>query len=261
MAKLSNIVYEINAKIPFDLKEDWDNVGLLVGDENNNISKILFALDITDEIIEEAKREGCELIISHHPLFFKSEVSEVLNDNSAMGKVYRLIRANIAAICLHTNLDSVKGGVNDILADACGLKDIKVMQPGINENAGLGRYGFLERDMPLKDFADRVKENLKAPFIIVHDGGQIVKKVCVLGGSMPEMMIEAKKSGCDTFVTGEMKHHHYLLANELKINVLAAGHHFTEYLGLDLPIKVITSAFPDIKIYKSNLLDNILTVV
>ncbi|MDP4153972.1 MAG: Nif3-like dinuclear metal center hexameric protein [Bacillota bacterium] len=263
MAKLIDIANAINERIPFDLKEDFDNVGLLVGDENAEITRVLFALDITDSIINEAKEMGCELIVSHHPVIRKdTQINAVKNDFSPEGRVFRLIKNGIAAICLHTNLDSVQGGVNDILATACGLSDV---HPIICKNGepkiGLGRIGELEKPLSLQMFARDVKENLHGTYVLIHDAGLPVKKVAVMGGSLPTMIYEAKAAGCDTFVTGEMKHNFHVEAADLKINLVIAGHHFTEDPSLVLPMSVIKEKFPGIELIKSTLLDNVITTI
>ena len=113
MATIKDIYNFIDSFAPFNTQEEWDNSGLLVGDKNAKVTKILFALDVTSDVIEQAKNVGANLIITHHPVIFKA-ISNVLSDSL----MYKLISNNISIICAHTNYDKAVDGVNDILCKA-----------------------------------------------------------------------------------------------------------------------------------------------
>ena len=143
----------LNGKAPVETKLDFDNVGLLVGSRDWNVDSVLLALEITGEVIAEAKARGAGLVLSHHPLFFdlKAVSSEAPQGKKAMD----LLTGHMAAICMHTNLDAADGGVNDALAAALGLGDARPYEP-----EHICRLGSLPEAMPLPDFLRRIKESL-----------------------------------------------------------------------------------------------------
>ena len=144
---------------PAELRQSWDNVGLLVGDPAAPADKVLVALDITRDVVEEAVEEGCSLIVAHHPVMNCAwhPVQTVRPDSEQGWILTTLIQNRIAAICMHTNLDSAEGGVNDVLASALGLADIEPLG-----DDGIGRVGTLPKEMELSAFAAFVKERLGA---------------------------------------------------------------------------------------------------
>lgn len=127
---------------PLDLKMDWDNAGLLVGDPDQPVEKVLGALDITREVAREASQTGAQLIVAHHPLINCKwlPVQTVRSDTPQGGLLIALLRGGISAICMHTNLDAAAGGVNDALAAA-----LRVNDPGPLTQKGIGRVGTLSR--------------------------------------------------------------------------------------------------------------------
>ena len=146
MVKVSDVAGYLEELAPPAQKCDWDNVGLLVGRGENRIERILVSLDITDAVIEEAVRDKAGVIVSHHPLFFS--LKRVTDNDAAGCKIIKLIKNNISAICMHTNLDAAEGGVNDALAKAVGLHDTDLLSvDGIGEDGkpyGIGLFGRLE---------------------------------------------------------------------------------------------------------------------
>ena len=141
---------------PKYIKEDFDNVGLMVGDKKRGISKILLALDCTNEVIEEAKINGVDLIITHHPLIFRMP-SSITTDTLQGSKIMELIKHDIALYSAHTNLDSAKNGMNETIAKILGLKESKLIEVNFKDNkAGIGRIGLLEEEVSIEDYAKKV---------------------------------------------------------------------------------------------------------
>ena len=139
---------------PYELAESWDNVGLLCGERTQEVTGVLCALDVTEQVVQEAAEQGAQLIVAHHPAIFTS-VSRVTGDD-ATGRVLRAaVRHDIALICMHTNADCAEGGVNDALASALFLTGVEHMDAG--ENGMLGRMGDLPREMQPREFALYVK--------------------------------------------------------------------------------------------------------
>ncbi len=172
----------------------FDNSGFLVGRGETQVSKVMVALDITEDVVEEAREAGCQLIVSHHPIIFHPV--KRITDATPTGRILlALVENHIAAICAHTNLDAVAGGVNDALAEALKLKEIELLhQDGWDEDGdpyGIGRVGTAKGYDSLTDFAAFVREALHAPGLRLEDAGRPVKKVAVGGGSCGDMYSEA----------------------------------------------------------------------
>lgn len=230
MADVRDIYRFMDRIAPFRTQEDFDNAGFLVGRGDREVNRILVALDITGEVAGEAARWGAELIVAHHPVIF-SPVKSV-TDESLVGRVLlELVENKMAAICAHTNLDAVEGGVNDALALRLGLTDIgQLRQTGVDGQGrpyGIGRVGLVP-EQPLYDFAMAVKRLLGANGIRLVDGGKPVRMVAVGGGACADLMSDALAQGCDTFVTSDVKYHQFLEARALELNLVDAGHFPTE---------------------------------
>lgn len=224
--KVSELYAHLDSKIPSSLSCDWDNDGLMCAPApEKEVKRVLVTLDITAEAIEKARSEGCEVILSHHPLIFKG-LKSVTQDNCVSAKVIELIKSGIAAFSFHTRLDALEGGVNDVLAEALGVKD--TVPFGIDGEA-IGRVGTLDKPMTLESFASLVRDKLGAPAVLCADAGKEVCKVALLGGSGGDDIAAAIASGADTYVSGRLGYHEMTDAAELGINLIEAGHFYTEH--------------------------------
>lgn len=209
---------------------DFDNVGLLVGDACQRVSRVLVALDITSQVIDEAEETGAQLIVSHHPVIFH-KLSGVTWDDPVGRLVMRLVRGEISAICMHTNLDVARGGVNDALADALGLQSCTLLaSEGVDGGVeyGIGRVGELPRAESVRAFLMRVREALGANGLRYVPAERDVKRVAVGGGACGSYLEAACAAGCDAFVTADVKHDRFLTARDLGITLIDAGHFSTE---------------------------------
>lgn len=208
---------------PADLAADWDNVGLLVGDPDREVKKILTTLDITESVVEEAVQTGADLIVSHHPVMNCAwHPVQTLRADDRQGRILtRLVENHISAICMHTNLDAAEGGVNDVLAEKLGLLDT---QPLTEEK--IGRVGTLKCEIPLVDFTRFVVKSLGCNGLRYTDCGKPVRRVAVGGGACGDYIAQAIALGCDTFVTSDLHYHDFLDTKEL--NLVDAGHFPTE---------------------------------
>ena len=215
----------LNEKIPPSLSCEWDNDGLMCcPDLDAPVHRVLVALDITERVVEKAIDEGFDAIVSHHPLIF-SPLSRVEPGNTVARKVIRMLRAGVTAMSFHTRLDAVSGGVNDTLASLLGLEDVA---PFGNNGEEIGRIGNLPVAMDLSDFAALVKKVTDADQVLVSDAKKAVSRVAVLGGSGSGDVIAAVRAGADTYVSGELKHNWLTDAPDFGINLVAAGHFYTE---------------------------------
>ncbi len=218
--KLKTILSALETFAPVCLKEEWDNVGLMVGHPDWEIGKCYVALDITDQVIDCAVQNGCNLIVTHHP-FIMNGLTSVNLDEEKGRQIARLLSHKIAVYSMHTNFDSCLGGVNDTLCELLGLLDYHVDEPVIY------RKGRLEEPMRLRDFITLVKDVLRVTYVsYTGDPNRTVKTVAVVGGSGGSMITLMKD--CDVYLTGEAKYHEYQLASSLGLCMVTAGHYETE---------------------------------
>ncbi len=235
--------------IPSSLSCPWDRDGLeSCPDPLREVKKILIALDATGEIIDQAIEEGADVIICHHPRFFGGNIN--INATTIDGaRAVKLVKNDLAIMSFHTRLDALEGGVNDILAELIGLSDIEI----IGEEK-IVRIGDLTKEAELYDFASLVKDKLssgegeKNAHVVICSAGRPVKRVAVLGGSGSGDISVAAAYGADTYLTGELKHSARLEAYDHNINLLAAGHFFTENPVCAFLEKTVKEICPDAEI-------------
>lgn len=258
MTTVEQIFHFIDSKAPFALQESWDNSGLLVGDPASPVQRVLLALDITDRVVEETEMLNAQLIVSHHPLIFTPVKRMTLAPNDLVGrKLWHLARQNTAAICCHTNLDAVEGGVNSALAQRLGLTEIsQLAQEGTDGQGrpyGIGRVGLLPREMELDAFLSLVDTRLHPNALRYVNGGKPICRVAVGGGACGSMLEDACRAGCDAFVTSDLKYNHFLDAKELGITLVDAGHFPTENVVLPVLQAWLQEGFPALEVVISQV--------
>ncbi|MDR1253789.1 MAG: Nif3-like dinuclear metal center hexameric protein [Oscillospiraceae bacterium] len=247
-------IYEALDKIaPFDTAMDCDNVGLLVGDENAEVSGVVVSLDVTQEVIEEAVRKNANLIISHHPVIFKPIKSCLINDIP-----YMAIKNEVNIICAHTNLDFAERGVCRCLADVLGVKNLKSLgfYKKNGNNLPYGLIGEIEVEMSSKEFASYVKRCLNCEGLRYTESKKSVKTVALCSGGAGEFIFEAISKHVDAYVTGEIKHHEILEAVKNDITVVDAGHFNTEDIAMAPLVCMLADLFKEVKFSKSEVLAN-----
>lgn len=222
---------------PVELAEGWDNVGTLV-DCGAEVTSAMVALDITDEVVAEAEMAGCQLIVSHHPVIFTP-----LRAISRGDTVFRMVKKNISGICMHTNLDSAAGGVNDVLAAIFGLAEVEKLN-------GMGRVGKLRAPLATADLARLCREKFGAPLRYV-DAGRPVEKLAVLGGSGGDFIDAAIAAGADCLLTGEASHHEAIDAKHKGIGLIVAGHFETEYPVVPVLAERLSRGVPGLRVLVS----------
>ena len=250
MATVHDILTFLETLAPRSMKMDWDNVGLLCGSRKTEVSKVLVALDPFEGVCQEAASWGANLMITHHPLIFRA--LNAVTDETPIGRSIQLLcREGISAINAHTNLDCAPGGVNDRLAAALGLQEITVVDPmGTDENGrewGLLRKGTVE-EQPLSAFLATVKTALGCEGLRYVDGGNPVRKVAVGGGACASELMDAYRAGCDTFVTSDVKYNQFWDAKDLGLNLIDAGHFYTENPITACLAEKIAARFPDVEV-------------
>lgn len=230
MVKVLDICNLIESYAPLSYQESYDNAGLTLGNPEMEVTGVLISLDVTDVVIDEAVSNGCNMIVSHHPLIFKN--IKKINGNTAVDEcLIKAIKNDIALYASHTNMDSVKEGVSGKMADKLGLINRKILVPSFDENNneyGLGIIGDLEVDLSEIDFLHFAKKKLKSECLQYSAlTGRRVNKVAVAGGSCGEFVPNAIEAGADVFVVGEAKYHDFNIKGP-DIVLVAAGHYQTE---------------------------------
>lgn len=216
------------------LKEDYDNVGLMVGDKDALVTKILIALDCTMDVIGEAKDKGCNFILTHHPLLFLKP--KTITTETLVGKkIIELIKCGINVYSSHTNLDSAKGGLNDIATEILGFNNYKIIEPSNKNdsdesNAGLGRLVILDEPITLELLCDKVKKAYEVEFIrYVGNDNNLIKTIAIINGSGEDFFEACVNLGADCIITGDTKYHGACDLLEKNIALIDAGHFATEW--------------------------------
>lgn len=240
----------LDKRIPVAHKEDWDNDGaMLLPDAAFHVQRILCTLDVSDEVVDYAKKNSFDLILSHHPLIFAG-VKALDGENPVSRRILLLLASNIAVFSFHTRLDAMKGGVNDALARMIGLEDIALIDDG---EGALGRVGMLPSPMPFEDFCARVKDATGAPFVNTFKKTDTVSRVAVVGGEGKDFISLAEAAGADTYLSGRLGYHAML---DGEINLIECGHYFSERHTANLLAGLAAELLPhaEIEIYVPNSL-------
>lgn len=257
MTTVNDIYRLMDEKAPFSMQEGWDNSGLLVGRRSAEVTHVFLTLDITPETIREAVQAGADLMLSHHPVIF-GKISSTVEEDYTGKRVLMLAENRIAALCCHTCLDSVRGGVNDVLAEKCGIVgETDILEPGgVHPQLGaygVGRVGRLASPVDMEDYLGLVKNALRPNGLRFYDAGRPVEKVAVGGGACGSMVEEVLALGCDTFVTSDVKYDQFLAAKDGGLNLIDAGHYPTENPVMEIVEKWLREAFPELKVTKTAL--------
>jgi len=229
---------------PLELAEEWDNVGLLAGRRDTEVSCVLCALDLNQRVLDEAIAAGAQMIVTHHPILFRGRKN--LCEDDAEGRLLcSLVRSGIALAAMHTNFDNACPGVNDALASALGLRDAEVLDNGMRA----GSVG----PVSLGDFSRVVQRVLGGPVRVYGDVDRIIRRVAVLGGAGEDYAAQAIGAGADAYVTGEMGYHLALAALDEGLCVLEAGHAATENPAISFLAGGLQNAANDVQ-YKLRVL-------
>ena len=257
MPTILDIYNFLDIKCPRSLSCAWDNDGMMcVPDKNAPVTKILCALDVTERTIEEAEEEGCDCIVSHHPLIFH-KLSSIHDGDVTAARVIRLLQKNIAVLSFHTRLDAASGGVNDTLCRKLGLAPTG---PFGCDGEALGRLAEYAVPMPLASFCAQVKASLGTPVLHAVSAKKQVKKLAILGGDGKDDWEAALAAGADTYLTGTMSYNTLLDATAAGLNVVAAGHYFTEIPVMETVAGWLTDEFPDITVGVAECLCEVLSI-
>ena len=249
------VIAALERAYPPELAEVWDTgIGLTCGDPDEQVERVLLAVDVDAAVVAEAIEIGAQLLVTHHPLLFRPVQS--VQAGTAKGRlIHQLIRAGIAHFAAHTNADKAVGGVNDALASALGLARVQPLAPDVDVLpaghpqaglTGLGRIGDLASVMSLRDFADLVASALPATaggVRVAGDPDRQVRVVAVCGGAGDSELGTANDAGADVYLTSDLRHH--VVAEHLALPgsaaVVEVAHFAGEWPWLADAARVITA--------------------
>lgn len=252
MLRVKDISKAIEEFAPLSLQESYDNAGLQVGNAEDAVTAVLLCLDVTEDILNEAVKRGCNLIVSHHPLIFRG-LKSLTGANVTQRIVMEALRLNISIYSAHTNLDSTRDGVSYEMANQLNLKNLEVLVPSsVDSQIGLGIIGATESPVPQLEFLRKVKEtfSVKALRYSAQTQHLVVRKVALCGGSGAEFIGEAMRRGVDAYLTGDIKYHDYTTYG-LDLLLADIGHYESELCSRRILSRIIREAYPECVIYFS----------
>lgn len=239
--KLKDFIALMDSIAPRERALSFDNVGLLIGPDHDEIRRVLVALDLSVNTANEAIETGADLVLTHHPQMFRP-VQRILPDHPETAAVYRLIRHGIGHFAAHTNLDAAAGGVNDVLCKLMGLESVTVPDAD-----GILRTGWLKNECSLAEFFNLVRDKLGENVRFTGDPDRNVRKIAVCGGAGDGALDYLPELEVDAFLTGEVKHSTALLMQALGIALITAGHYETEHSVLKPLISRLQGASNDVQ--------------
>ncbi len=244
--KLKQIISRIEALAPLSAQDGFDNSGLQTGFPEQEIDRVLVCLDVTEEVLREAERKGCGLILSHHPLLFHP-LRQVSDSSCQQRCVVAAIKAGIAVYSAHTSLDNSPGGVNHKIAELIGLDDLRWLSPKEGMEAGSGLVGTMRNPLPDGEFLDFLKARFKVAALRHSETcGKTIRRVALCGGAGAFLLADAIREDADCFISGEFHYHDYF---ENKGVLLAElGHYQSEQYTSELLRDWLHGAFPELQV-------------
>ena len=242
MTQISEIINYLDETFHPEYQEDYDNSGFLLGDSSEECRGVLVALDLTADVVAEAKACGANLIVTHHPFIFKG-IKRITESDTLGSIILNLIRSHIAVYAAHTNLDNLPWGVSGILAEKIGLQHCRILKPFEgNTEVGAGIVGELDAPMPTDSFLLKVKELTGLPTVRYAGGSGKVRRVALCGGSGSEFIADALASGADIYLTADLKYHDFQLATDT-MALADIGHYESEQFAKEIISRAISKKF------------------
>ena len=255
--KVRQVLDALEQYAPLPLQDGFDNAGLQIGlTEEQEVTGALLCLDVTEAIVDEAERMGCNLIVAHHPLLFHG-LKSITGKSYVERCVVKAIQKGIAIYAAHTNLDNAQGGVNYRIAETIGLTNLRFLDSKVaTVPAGAGVVGELPEAMSEQDFLLRIKQ-LFDIHCLRHNAlsGRMIRRVALCGGAGGFLLSNAIAEGADAFLTGEMRYHDYF-GHDKELLIAEMGHYESEQYTIDIFAEVLGARFPELKIVKTSLNTN-----
>jgi dinuclear metal center YbgI/SA1388 family protein len=254
--KILEITRHLESVAPRSYQEDYDNSGLITGNQDLECTGVLLCLDCSSEVLQEAVNRNCNLIVSHHPLIFKP-LRQITPETDTGKALITAIRANITVYAIHTNLDNIVSGVNSTLADKLGLINRSILLPRADlPGVGSGLVGDLKETISEPELLKELRGSFKIP-VIRHSPlcGLPVKRVALCGGAGSFLISKALQAGAGFFISADIRYHEFF-GGESKMVIADIGHYESEQYTIDLLYNVILEKFPNFAVLKSGTLTN-----
>ncbi|MBR5196696.1 MAG: Nif3-like dinuclear metal center hexameric protein [Alistipes sp.] len=251
--KIRDIAAAIEEFAPLSLQADYDNSGLIVGRLDDEVHSALLAVDVTEEVIDEAEREGCDIIITHHPIIF-APIKRLNSANYVERCVERAIRSGIALYACHTNLDSTPNGMSWQVGSMIGLDAMSVLEPRKGDhNAGYGVVGVLPRPENIMALLNRVKSIFNVGAIRYSDlpsEDMMVRRVAVCTGAGRSNIIDALAAGADLYITADLRYNDFMMG-ENRMVLADIGHFESEFCAIRILNDIISKKMCNFAVRKS----------
>lgn len=244
--KLKDLIHKIEERVPTTSALSWDNVGLLVGDENQEIHKVYVALDATDEVVEDATEKGADLILTHHPLVF-SGLKQVVASDFIGRRVMQMISSNVSCYAMHTNFDVEIMG--NLAAKIMGLTEVEVLEPTLDDAGEAKGIGCVADITPtnLKALAKMCKETFAISSVKVFgEPEQKVSRIAVSPGSGKSEVNNAIAAGAQVLITGDIDHHTGIDAVAQNLAIIDAGHYGLEHIYVEYMKQFLQEIAPEL---------------
>ena len=246
--KIKEVLNALEQFAPLPLQESWDNAGLQIGLTEVEVSGALLCLDVTEQIVDEAVRRGCNLIVSHHPLLFRG-LKQISDLTDVQRTVMKAIRQQVCVVSMHTNMDNARGGVNFKMAEKLGLRDVLFLSSKMvgSIECGSGVIGLLAAPLAADDFVLQVKRTFGVECAMCNELlRHPVTRVALCGGAGDFLLDEAVAAGADAFITGEMHYHQYF-GYEQRIQICVIGHYQSEQFTAEVFRDIIARNCPGVR--------------
>lgn len=256
MVSLNDIAAAIERFAPLSLQESYDNAGLQVGERNMEVGGVLLCLDATEDIMAEAIKRGCNLIVTHHPLIFKG-LKQLTGRTATERIVAEAIRNDIAIYSAHTNLDSTFEGVSYEMAHRLDLREVTPLCPNPgNPTTGLGVIGSV-KPTPTLEFLRKVKDVFQVKHLKYSEEAcrLVIRKVALCGGAGASMIGDAVRAGADVYVTGDLKYHDFTIYAP-DIVLADIGHFESELCSLKIFSRILRENFPGLPVLTAETENN-----
>lgn len=252
MPLIQEILDDLEQQVPLSLAEPWDNVGLLLGDSQVDVTGIVTCLTLTADVAAEVIRAGANLVITHHPILFKA-VKRLTTQTSEGRMLLELIQAGVSIYSPHTAFDSAREGINQQIAQGLGLLDIQPIRPHLTTTPGAGRWGRLESAIPLSILIQRLKTVCPAEhYTYVGSLDHVFETVGVACGAAGDFLPDAARLGCKAFVTGETRFHGCLEARALGVALVMVGHYASERPAVERMAQSLAKRWPSLQVHVSH---------
>lgn len=258
MPRIADITAAIEAEAPLCLQESWDNSGLQTGHADAECTGVMIALDPSVAAIDEAVAAGCNLLVTHHPLFFHKP-ERIVGATAQQRIIEWSISRGVAVYSAHTSLDAAPNGLNRTAAEMLGLTDITPLEASATiPGAGMGAVGNLPSPLSAQEFIELVKATFGSPTVRCsaacdrYHGDNRISRVALCTGSGSSMIAAAKRAGADAYITSDTSYHLFADHVDEALMIADIGHHESESHARDILMRIISEKFPNFAVRMSN---------